>query len=116
MTLRRIPDVADRFLFLRNNICYYRRRIPKEIVAFGNRSRVLCESLGASNISEARAKRDMLESGDNDYWASLLYGREEQSAQKHYKVARSRARALGLSYRPAIELRQVPLSELTEQD
>jgi len=106
------PGDPDRYLSQRGRSFYYRRRIPKNALPFDNRPALICEALGTSNIFEARAKRDILEAGDNEYWSSLLFGKQQMTAQARYELARNRARALGLSYKPAMEIANEPLAEI----
>lgn len=102
----------DRYLLTRRGIYYYWRRIPAVVAAMNPRSPLVRMSLKTDDLAEARAKRDALETADNDYWQAQLLNEDEAQARLRYKAAARRAYALGFSYRTSSELASGPLAEL----
>lgn len=108
----------DRFLMTRAGIYYYRRRIPAVVAARDTRLRfsLMRISLKTDDLAEARAKRDVLEAADNDYWATLITDlRGRSRALMEYRAAVRRVEALGFTYRTSSEIASGPLKELVRR-
>ncbi|MFC3052319.1 DUF6538 domain-containing protein [Kordiimonas pumila] len=106
----------DRYLMLRGDRWYYKRRVPEKYRAYDERD-IIKQSLGTDSREIARLRRDALEQADNDYWAAVAFNNDEtasaeQLAQvrgvldRKYQAACSRALAHGFIYSPAMQLVQ----------
>lgn len=86
-----------KYLFLRNKIYWYKRKIPKVLseVLGGFYHR---ESLGTDNVEIAKKKRDALVDADNDYWAELKAGGTVLKHEALYERVVGRAKSLRLQY------------------
>ena len=94
----------DRFLLLRDGLYYYWRRVPRSVEHLDDRAPFIRHSLKTDDLAEARAKRDLLEQADREYWGALLTDGDTAKALAAYQVARARAEALGFTYKPANEV------------
>lgn len=94
----------DRFLLLRDGLYYYWRRVPRSVEHLDDRAPFIRQSLKTDDLAEARAKRDLLEQADREYWGALLTDGNTAKALAAYQVARARAEALGFTYKPANEV------------
>lgn len=112
MTRKREDKRPDRHLQKRNGNYFYKRRVPKEIAAFDSRGEHIRISLKTDDIAIARTKRDIYETADNEYWASLIMGFDGDKAKLQYSAAVKRAEAMGFSYRPASQLALEPIEAL----
>jgi len=94
----------DRYLQDRNGNYSYKRRVPKSAIEADPRAPVVRISLDTADLALARAKRDVLETADDGYWAALISGTDQTVALKRYKAAVKLAEAMGFSYRTAREI------------
>lgn len=94
----------DRFLVQRAGLYHYKRRVPKEVGTLDRRFPMVRLSLKTSSLGKAMALRDIHERADNEFWASLLVGSDQDVAQRRYKATVARAAALGLTYRSAADI------------
>lgn len=115
MTRKREDKSPDRHLQQRNGNYFYKRRVPKEISAFDERGEHIRVSLKTDDLAVARAKRDIYEAADNDYWASLVLGFGGDKAKLQYSSAVKRAEAMGFSYKPAALLALEPIEALADR-
>ncbi|WP_374828723.1 DUF6538 domain-containing protein [Paenochrobactrum pullorum] len=95
---------ADRYLLIRAGNFHYKRRIPTSVIAMDDRGEFAQQSLKTSDLAEARAKRDILERADDEYWAALILGGDCERAIDKYNQARKRVEALGFTYRHPAEI------------
>src|SRR6202008_3464081 len=77
-----------------------------------DRAPLIRHSLKTDDLAEARAKRDLLEQADRVFWGALLTDVDTAKALAGYQIARARAEALGFTYKPAIEVANLPLDEI----
>ncbi|MBB5051887.1 MULTISPECIES: tyrosine-type recombinase/integrase [Afipia] len=106
----------DRFLFPRNGVLYYWRRVPKTLAAIDSRAPLIRHSLKTDDLAKARAQRDVLEKADNQLWAAmLLEGREPSQALEKYQAARLLCEAMGFNYYPVDELAQQPIPQILQR-
>lgn len=116
MGRRREESDPDRFLLIRGGNFYYSRQVPKVAVDLDSRSPVIRLSLRTSDISKARALRDIYERADNELWAAYLIGNPEEAALQRHKAMVARAAALGFTYRPASEIAlQEPVAAIRDR-
>ncbi|SDP92232.1 Phage integrase family protein [Phyllobacterium sp. YR620] len=115
MTRKREDKSPNRHLQQRNGNFFYKRRVPKEIAALDARGEHIRISLKTDDIAIARTKRDIYETADNEYWASLIMGFEGDKARLQYASAVKRAEALGFSYKPAAMLALEPIEALAQR-
>ncbi len=102
----------DRFLLLRDGLYYYWRRVPRSVEHSDDRAPFIRHSLKTDDLAEARAKRDLLEQADREYWGALLTDGDTAKALAAYQVARARAEAMGFTYKPASEVANLPLDDI----
>lgn len=105
-------DNFDRFLKIRDGKYHYYRRVPQAVVNLDTRAPFVRQSLKTDDLAKARAKRDILEAADNEYWAAMLSGTEQKLAWANYNAARRRAEAMGFRYLPAGEVAGLSLEEI----
>lgn len=67
--------------------------LPREVAAFDERGEHIRISLKTDDLAAARAKRDIYEAADNDYWSSLILGFDGAKAKLQYSAAVKRARS-----------------------
>lgn len=115
MSRKREEKKPDRHLQKRNGNFFYKRRVPKEISALDDRGEHIRISLKTDDLAVARTKRDIYETADNEYWASLVLGFEGDKARLQYASAVKRAEALGFAYRPASQVALEPLEALAQR-
>lgn len=106
----------DRFLALRGGRYYYFRRIPVQLVDEVGKGKFVRISLKTNDLAKARAQRDVLETADNELWASMLSGGSKDAAAARYRAAHRRAAALGFSLRPLSDFHEaIPIDELLDR-
>lgn len=115
MSRKREDKRPDRHLQQRNGNYFYKRRVPREVAAFDERGEHIRISLKTDDLAAARAKRDIYEAADNDYWASLILGFDGDKAKLQYSAAVKRAEAFGFSYKPAAVLAREPIEILADR-
>lgn len=98
------PYDPDRFLLCRNGFYSYSRRVPKRVAHLDERAPNIRISLSTKDLAQARAQRDALEKADDEYWASLVSGKDGEGSLAALRIAQAKAQALGFTYRyaPAI--------------
>lgn len=101
---RKSAKNPDRYIYQRDGNYHYKRRVPKGVAHWDDRSPIVRKSLGTDDISIARAKRDMLEEADDVLWASMLRELPADPARAQYEAAMRRVEALGYTYRTALQL------------
>lgn len=89
----------DRHLAERSGFFTYKRRVPARFRSLDSRFPIIRLALGTDDLGEARMKRDAHERADDEFWASLCQGGDRSAAEARYQAARSRAAALGFTYR-----------------
>lgn len=94
----------DRFLFLRDGVYYYMRRVPTRLCDVDERAPSIRQSLKTGDLALARAKRDLLEEADNALWASQLVDAPQDPARARYQAAVKRVEALGYTFRSGAAL------------
>ena len=103
----------DRFLLQRQGTYYYWRRVPKQVAHIDERAPVIRLSLKTDDLAQARAQRNILECADRALWGAMISdGSATGQALAAYQMARTRAEALGFTYRPASEIAGLPLDEI----
>lgn len=102
----RAAGKPDRFLFLRDDIYYYLRRVPARLVDVDERAPFVRQTLKTGDLALARAKRDLLEEADNALWASMLVDSPQDPARARYQAAVKRVEALGFTFRSGAALGQ----------
>ncbi len=97
---------------------YYVRRVPTAFAHLDKRNpvRVSANIAVADDPEGWRAARviDRLDKETEAYWRGLLEGQAVE-AQRRYDAARTRARALGFDYMPAMELAAKPIGDLLDR-
>jgi integrase len=105
----------DRYLQLFRGRWRYYRRVPKAVSHIDSR-KIIQIALGTANIEIARIRRDGFEEADDLYWSALMSGGDPEAAGNRYEAAKSRAKALGVTFKSLDELVQsAPLEELAER-
>lgn len=66
-------------------------------------------SLKIEDLAEARAKRDILERADDEFWSSLMLGENADTVTMRYATARKRVEALYFTYRHPQDISTEPL-------
>lgn len=94
----------DRYLLRRGDIYHYKRYVPAEVADLDSRAPLIRQSLKTSDLQKAMALRDIHERADNEFWASLVVGSDQDVAMRRYKAAVARAAALGFTYRSAADI------------
>lgn len=106
----------DRYLYSRNGVYNYVRRVPSDIAASDSRSPNVRISLKTTDLAEARIKRDSYEQADDMLWDAMRRGGGATSADRAmYEAAVKRAEALGIEYRDATQFTSVRLPELVRR-
>ncbi|MEM6415586.1 MAG: tyrosine-type recombinase/integrase [Pseudomonadota bacterium] len=105
----------NRYLVILRNKYYYQRRVPGRFKHLDSRERPRV-SLKTANVELARARRDLLEEADEQWWYTLAaraaeaYTRGEMSAaereavRSRYDAAVTRAMAYGFAYKTAEDI------------
>lgn len=101
------------YIFQRNGIYYYRRRVPEHILPFESRSTIKI-SLGTRDEKEAIRKASIYNDYIEDYWRSLIKG-FDNSTDSEYKLAIKRAKAHGFAYKSVAEITKEPLEDVVER-
>ncbi|WP_395175477.1 DUF6538 domain-containing protein [Roseibium alexandrii] len=105
----------DRYLQMYRGRWRYWRRVPKAVQDLDTRG-VVQVSLGTSDKTKARIRRDAQEEADNLYWAALQTGGDPEKAADRYDAAKARAKALGVTFRSLDELiAEAPIDELVKR-
>lgn len=112
MAARKDSTDPDRFLGQKRGIYYYYRRVPAALADLDDRGPFVRATLKTKHIGEARARRDLHEKADNEFWAALLAGSELERARRRYEAALRRAEALGFDYRPADRLADAAIEDI----
>lgn len=94
----------DRYITERDGIYQYKRRVPTQLIEVDPRGAHVRLSLKTDDLAQARAMRDVYEAADDEYWSSLLLGRDGDDSLARYQLAVKRAQSLGFVYRPATEI------------
>lgn len=91
----------------------YVRRVPEAVRdLFG--AEWIRTSLKTTDLSIARARRDMLEKSHDDYWVSLRAG-PNAAARKLFDAANSRAMSLNLVMMPASAISDLPIDDILKR-
>lgn len=93
----------NRYLKVREGRYVYRRRVPLKVSHLDSRG-MIEEAIGTDSLEAARRVRDAMAEADEAYWRSLLEARGSDRLQLRYDAARSRAKALGFSWRSLEDL------------
>lgn len=104
MSRKNTSSNTDRYLLKRGGKYHYKRRIPSEVILLDTRGVFVQQSLKTEDLAEARAKRDILERADDEFWSSLILGENADTASTRYAAARKRVEALGFTYRHPPEI------------
>lgn len=95
------------YIFKREGLWYYRRKVPKHIISLEKRKEVW-QSTGISVADDPKGVRAIkaaviINAKVESYWQGIVDGRSEE-AEKRYKATRTHARFLGYSYLEEKEL------------
>ncbi|CCF19074.1 Phage integrase family protein [Pseudorhizobium banfieldiae] len=112
---RKSKHDLDRYLLCVGGNYYYRRRVPTELADIDERGHTVKISLKTTDLARARTIRDLYEKADDDRWASMLCGEDQEAAKNRYLTAIKRAKAMGFSYQPSADLANAPLVALLER-
>lgn len=105
----------NRYLVILRNKYYYQRRVPGRFKHLDPRDRPRV-SLKTANIELARARRDLLEEADDQWWYTLaaraaeagergnISQAERNAARSRYDAAVTRAMAYGFAYKTAEDI------------
>lgn len=107
----KVKQDPDRYLVERAGNYYYKRRVPAIVAAMDTRAPHVRLSLKTDDLAQARAMRDLYEAADDELWASMHQGGEADIAERRYQATVKRAQALGLVYRPVVEILQESLTD-----
>ncbi|EKF20185.1 DUF6538 domain-containing protein [Nitratireductor pacificus] len=106
----------DRYLQLRDGWYYYKRNVPTAVLLLDERAPRIRVSLKTDDLAIARAKRNLLEAGDEALWASLVEGDESNLARARHQAVMRRVEALGFSFRSSQALADSPsFNEIAER-
>ncbi len=89
----------------------YYRRVPTEVAHLDKRVHVK-KSLKTKTHKDALDRAETLHRASEDYWRSLLEGKNAVGAIEEYQAAVRAAQSLGFTYRPATDASQLDLVEL----
>jgi len=91
----------------------YCRRVPSEYARFDKRSHVE-RGLRTSDLATALRRAEIVNREQEIYWESLGDSQSED-AKKRYDAALRTARKMGVEYKTADELRDLPLEEIVKR-
>ena len=104
----------DRYLQERDDGGYrFVRRVPKEIQAQVGRT-IFRQTLKTSDLAVARARRDLIETAQDEFWSALAAGRGD-NARQEYSAACARALSLNLVPMTAGEIAAQTPEEILER-
>lgn len=111
--MRRPIRDLDRHLYFYRGSYYYRRKVPADLAELDKRSSPIKKSLHTDDLGAARKLRDNYEKIDNELWAALRSGFEENIAFARYEEARRLATQNSFTYLPVDQIvHSMPTTEI----
>lgn len=115
MAKNRKTSDPKRYIQLRDGMYYYKRRVPGVVGDKDVRGPILRISLKTDDLAIALAKRDLLEAADNDLWGALIVEADVDAARKRYAAAKSRAEALGFSFKSSADVANDQIEQVVKR-